>query len=177
MPPMLHFWSAVLHPDEADNPSHSFSITRLAATPEIYWQTGRAIFHKSAPNLMIPLQSLRMRAAPAVAQAVRTQRKISAARSSSARNRTVGRKRPAFPSGSRPSAYGLSRRSGTWCRVAMPSPTRGPIPRSSDGLAIARLRARRRMRPWRRTGSRISGESEIGRAKSALGTGHCYTYS
>jgi hypothetical protein len=54
---------------------------------------GRAIFHKSAPNLMILLQSLRMRAtAAAVAQAVRTQRKVSAARSSSARNQTVGRK-------------------------------------------------------------------------------------
>jgi hypothetical protein len=35
-----------------------------------------------------------MRAVPAVAEAVRTQRKISAARSSSARNRTVGRKTP-----------------------------------------------------------------------------------
>src|SRR5258708_6641165 len=35
-----------------------------------------------------------MRAAPAVAQAVRAQRKISAARSSSAPNRPVGRKTP-----------------------------------------------------------------------------------
>src|SRR5260221_5774762 len=34
---------------------------------------------------------------------------------------------------------------------------------TSDGLAIGRLRARRRIRPWRRTGSRISGESEIRR--------------
>src|SRR5258708_7771229 len=49
-------------PGKADNPPHSFSITRLPATAEIYWQMGRAIFHKSAPNLMIPLQSLRMRA-------------------------------------------------------------------------------------------------------------------
>jgi hypothetical protein len=46
-------------PGRADDPPHSFSITRLPATPEIYWQMGRAIFHKSASYLTIPLQSLR----------------------------------------------------------------------------------------------------------------------
>ncbi len=84
---------------------------------KFYWQMGRAIFHKSVPNLMIPLQSLRMRAAPAVAQAVRTQRKISAARSSSARNRTVGRKTPRL-SERRPPMRTLPPLSGTAQRRA-----------------------------------------------------------
>jgi hypothetical protein len=37
-------------------------VSRIPATPEIYWQMGRAIFHRSAPYLTISLQSLRMRA-------------------------------------------------------------------------------------------------------------------
>src|SRR5882762_11307727 len=35
--------------------------------------------------------------------------------------------------------------------------------RSKRGSAIARSRARRSIRPWRRTGSRISGESDTSR--------------
>jgi hypothetical protein len=41
---------------DVTNPPHSFSASRVAATPGAYWKMARAISYKSAAYWMIPLQ-------------------------------------------------------------------------------------------------------------------------